>query len=61
MEAVCVPAGGIYEYRVEDASAKAEPTLAKRTAKLAKQVAARAAELRALALGGGRFQPPPSK
>jgi hypothetical protein len=36
----CLPAGGIYEYRVEDASAKAEPSLAKRTAKLAKQVRA---------------------
>lgn len=31
-------AGGIYEYSVEDASAKAEPSLAKRTAKLQRQV-----------------------
>ncbi len=46
---------------MEDASAKAEPSLSRRTNKLAKQVAARAAELRALALGVGRFQPPPSQ
>ncbi len=58
---VCVKTctGCIYEYTVEDAGAKAEPSLAKRTAKLQKQVAARAAELRAIARGNSYFQPPP--
>ncbi|KAJ9518573.1 hypothetical protein QJQ45_018610 [Haematococcus lacustris] len=52
--------GGIYEYRVEDVSAKAEPSLARRTAALQRQVAARALELRKLSIGAARFQPPPS-
>ncbi|KAL6765691.1 ciliary basal body-associated, B9 protein-domain-containing protein [Haematococcus lacustris] len=52
--------GGIYEYRVEDVSAKAEPSLARRTAALQRQVAARALELRKPSIGAARFQPPPS-
>jgi hypothetical protein len=50
--------GAIYELRVEDASTKAEPSLARRTALLQRQVAKRAAELRLMSLGG-TFQPPP--
>ncbi len=44
---------------MEDASAKAEPSLTKRTAKLQKQVAARAVELRAMAVNNLYFQPAP--
>lgn len=53
-------AGCIYEYTVEDASVKAAPSLARRTALLQQRVVARAAEMRALALGS-KFQKPPGE
>lgn len=45
---------------MEDASTKAEPSLARRTAHLQRHVVARAAEMKALALGS-KFQAPPGE
>ena len=52
--------GGIYEYSVENASLTTEPTLERRTAKLQRAVAQRAAEVRHEALKLD-FQRPPGK
>eukprot|EP00983_Pelagomonas_calceolata_P055423 1144142-Pelagomonas_calceolata.AAC.4 len=49
---------GIYEYTIEDVSAKTAPSLIRRTAALQQHVVARAAEMKALALGS-KFQKPP--
>jgi len=49
--------GGMYEYTVEDASAKTAPSLARRTVLLQQHVVARAAEMKALALGSKFCKP----
>ena len=54
------PSGGIYEYTVENASSSVEPNLEKRTAKLQRQVAKRAEEVRRNTLRL-EFQPPPGE